>query len=118
MLAFYQMFFGQMFSNSLLRQMVLGGPRNLHHTLRGVVLILNQRICGAGGQKYAYGVALSRHFDLDVGFFPNMFWPIFFNALTRRMVLVGPRNSHHTPNGVVLILKVRICGAGGRNTPT
>ena len=31
-----------------------------------------------GGQKYAYGVALSRHFDLDVGFFPNIFWPNFF----------------------------------------
>ena len=29
-------------------------------------------------KKYAYGVALSRHFDLDVGFFPNIFWPNVF----------------------------------------
>ena len=72
----------------------------------------------AGGQKYAYRVALSRHFDLDVGFFPNIFGQMFFNALLRQMVLVGPRNSHHTPRGFVLILNQRICGAGGRNTPT
>ena len=71
------MFFGQIFSNELLRRMVLVGPRNSHHTLRGVVLILNQRIC-EGGQKYAYRVALSRHFDLDVGFFPNIFGPNVF----------------------------------------
>ena len=64
------------------------------------------------------GVALSRHFDLDVGFFPNIFWPNFFNPLLRRMVLVGTHNSHHTLRGVVLILNQRICGAGGRNTPT
>ena len=29
-------------------------------------------------KKYAYGVALSRHFDLDVGFFPNIVWPNSF----------------------------------------
>ena len=78
MLAFFQIFSGQSFFNALTRRMVLVGPRNSHHTTNGVVLILNQRICGAGGEEYAYGVALSRHFDLDVGFFPNMFWPNLF----------------------------------------
>ena len=29
-------------------------------------------------KKYAYGVALSRHFDLDVGFFLNICRPNFF----------------------------------------
>ena len=111
------MFFDQMFFNAFLRRMVLVGPRNSHHTLRGFVLILNQRICGSGGEKYAYRVALSRHFDLVVGFFPNIVWPNIFNALLRRMVLVGHRNSHHTPRGFVFILNQRICGAGGRNTP-
>ena len=57
--------------------MVPVGSRNSHHTPRRVVLILKVRICGAGGEKYAYGVALSHHFDLDIGFFPNMFWPFF-----------------------------------------
>ena len=66
-----------MFSNALTRRMVLVGPRNSHHTPKRVVLILKVRICGAGGEKYAYGVALSRHFDLDVGFFPNIFRPNF-----------------------------------------
>ena len=70
-----------------------------------------------GGEKYAYGVALSRHFDLVVGFFPNVVCQNLFNALTRRMVLVGRRNSHHTPREVVLILNARVCGAGRRNTP-
>ena len=77
MLAFFQIFFGQILFNALTRRMVLVGLRNLHHTLRKVVFILNQRICGPGGQKYAYGVALSRHFDLDVGFFSNICWPNF-----------------------------------------
>ena len=98
--------------------MVLVRPRNSHHTPKGVVLILKVRICGAGGEKYAYIVAVSRHFDLDVGFLPNVFWPKFFNALLRRMALVGPNNFHHTLRGFVLILNQRICGAGGRNTPT
>ena len=78
MLAFFQVFFGQIFFNALLRRMVLVGHRNSHHTLRGVVLILNQRICGAGGEKYAYGVALSRHFALDVGFFSKYVLAKFF----------------------------------------
>ena len=78
MLAFFQTFLGQTFFNVLLRRMVLVGPRISHHTPRGLVLILNQQICGAGGEKYAYGVALSSHFDLDVGFFPNILWPNFF----------------------------------------
>jgi hypothetical protein len=29
-------------------------------------------------KKYAHGVALSRHFDLDVGFSPHIFWPNLF----------------------------------------
>ena len=78
---FFPNVFWPNFFNALLRRMVLVGPRNSHHTPRGVVLILNQRICGAGGQKYAYGVALSRHFDLDVGFFPNICWPNLFYCI-------------------------------------
>ena len=50
-LILFQMFLGQIFSNELLRRMVLVGPRNSHHTLRGFVLILNQRICEAGGRN-------------------------------------------------------------------
>ena len=77
MLAFFQKVFGQIFSNELLRRMVLVGPRNSHHTPRKVVLILKVLICGAEGEKNAYGVALSRHFDLDFGFFSNICWPNF-----------------------------------------
>ena len=47
-------------------------------------------------QKYVYGATLSHNFDPDVDFYPNMFQPNFFGASTRRMVLVGPPNSHHT----------------------
>ena len=72
---FFSISFWPIVFNALLRRMVLVGPRNSNHTLRGLVLILNQRICGTGGEKYAYGVALSRHFNLDVGFFSNIFWP-------------------------------------------
>ena len=92
--------------------MVLVGPRNSHHTPKRVVFILKVRICGAGGEEYAYGVALSRHFDLDNGSFPKLFGQILFDALTRRMVLVGSRNSHHTPRGFVLILDQRIVRRG------
>ena len=67
MLAFFQMF-----SNALLRRMVLVGPRNLHHTAEGC-FDSEPADLWAGGQKYAYRVALSRHFDLDVGFFPIFF---------------------------------------------
>ena len=58
--------------------MVLVGPRNSHHTPRKVVFDSEPADLWGGGQKYAYGVALSRHFDLDVGVFPNVFWPNFF----------------------------------------
>ena len=46
--------------------------------------------------EYACGATLSHDFDPDVDFYPNIFSQIFFGASTRRMVLVGPRNSHHT----------------------
>ena len=119
MLAFFQMFFGQIFSNELLRRMVLVGPRNSHHTPRGFVLILNQRICGAGGGE----IRLRSGFKTVLltwmlAFFQIFLAKLFFDGLLCRMVLVGPRNSHHTLRGVVLILNQRIRGAGGRNTPT
>ena len=98
--------------------MVLVGPRKLAPHAEGVCFDSEPADLWAGEEKYAYGVALSRHFDLDVGFFPNTFWTNVFNALPRRMVLVGPRNLHHTLRKVVLILNQRICWPGGRNTPT
>ena len=113
MLVFFQYFLAKLFFNASTRRMVLVGPRNLHHTLRGVVLILNERICGPGGRNTPTDLLLAVILTWMLAFFQIFFGNMFSNALLRRMVLVGPRNSHHTPRGFVLILNQRICGAGG-----
>ena len=58
--------------------MVLVGHRNSHHTPRRVCFDSELADLWAGGQKYAYGVALSRRFDLDVGFPPKYLLAKFF----------------------------------------
>ena len=70
MLAFFQIYFGQIFFDALTRRMVLVGPRKLAaHAEWGCFDSEGADLWG-GGEKYAYGVvALSHHFDLDVGFF-------------------------------------------------